>query len=79
MVLSHLAKLLQLTFLNVLSCQVSPLFRDKYCEVLVWMVKEALKHAHSELKDLQIQALIRLSFPFEYLKMKGFSSGHSQF
>ena len=38
-------------------CQVSP--RDKYCEVMVWMVKEALRQQHSELKDLQIQTLIR--------------------
>ena len=35
------------------------LLRDMYNEVLVWMVKEALKQQHSELKELQIQTLIR--------------------
>ena len=41
------------------TCITPMLLRDMYNEVLVWMVKEALKQQHSELKELQIQTLIR--------------------
>ena len=39
--------------------------RDKYNEILVWMVKDALKAQHSDLKDLQIQTMIRSSYSFK--------------